>query len=227
MGPEEGRPSTAVEDYLKTIYILGERTGGTVTTSSVAERMGVLASSVSGMVRKLRELGLVQHARYGAIALTAEGRRLALGVVRRHRLVEQLLVTEFGYSWDEVHEEAEVLEHAVSERLLDRIAERLGHPAVDPHGDPIPGRDGEVGRCDAQRLSLLGPGAAGELVRVDDDAAVLRHLTAHGVGLGDVVGLVRREPFGGAYVLRVGRPPAARELRFGPGLVDALWVRAR
>lgn len=221
----EGRPSTAIEDYLKTIYGLGEWSGESITTTLVAERMGIAPSSVSGMVRKLRELGLVQHARYGDIALTAEGERVALGVVRRHRLIEQLLVTEFGYAWDEVHEEAEVLEHVVSDRLLDRIAERLGHPAVDPHGDPIPGRGGELDHWDAQRLSTLGPGAVGELVRVDDDTAVLRHLTAHHVALGDRIGLVRREPFGGPFVVRVGRPPADRTLQFGPDLVEALWVR--
>lgn len=221
----EGRPSTAIEDYLKTIYVLGERSGETITTSLVAERMSVAASSVSGMVRKLRELGLVQHARYGDIALTAEGEGLALGVVRRHRLIEQFLVTEFGYTWDEVHDEAEVLEHVVSDRLLDRIAERLGNPSVDPHGDPIPGRGGEVDTQDAQRLSTLGLGTAGELVRVDDDTAVLRHLTEHRVGLGDRIGLVRREPFGGPFVVQVGRPPGERTLQFGPELVEALWVR--
>lgn len=222
MRPGHDRPSTAVEDYLKAIYQLGEHAGGEpVGTSPVAERMGVQASSVSGMVRKLRELGLVEHARYGAIALTAEGQRLALAVVRRHRLIEQLLVTEFGYGWDEVHTEAEALEHVVSDRLIEAIADRLGHPETDPHGDPIPGRTGEVADWDARRLSEMTPGAEGDLVRVDDDTAVLQHLTAHEVGLGDRIGLVRREPFGGPFVVRVGE----RELQFGPDLVDALWVR--
>lgn len=221
MRPGHDRPSTAVEDYLKAVYVLGEHGGGSISTSEVAERMGVAASSVSGMVRKLRELGLVEHARYGAIALTEQGRRIALGVVRRHRLIEQLLVSDFGYAWDEVHEEAEALEHVVSDRLIEAIAERLGHPDVDPHGDPIPGSGGEVGRWQAQRLSEMAPGAEGDLVRVDDDTAVLRHLTEHEVGLGDRIGLVRREPFGGPFVVRVGQ----RELQFGPELVDALWVR--
>lgn len=224
MPSTEGRHSTAIEDYLKSIFVLGERSGETVTTSLVAERMSVAPSSVSGMVRKLTDLGLVQHARYGAIALTAEGQRLALGVVRRHRLIEQFLVTEFGYTWDEVHEEAEVLEHVVSDRLLDRIADRLGNPTVDPHGDPIPGRGGELFSWNAQRLSALGPGVAGELVRVDDDTAVLRHLTEQHVGLGDRIGLVRREPFGGPYVVQVGQPPEDRTLQFGPELVEALWI---
>jgi DtxR family transcriptional regulator, Mn-dependent transcriptional regulator len=225
MPPAPDRHSAAVEDYLKVVYVLGEH-GGEVTTSSVAERMGVAASSVSSMVRRLRELGLVSHARYGDIALTDAGRRVALTVVRRHRLIEQLLVTDFGYAWDEVHDEAEVLEHAVSDRLLERIAEHLGHPTVDPHGDPIPGREGEVRAWEAQRLSGLGPGAAGLLVRVDDDAEVLRHLTQHEIALGAHLRLVRREPFGGPFVVAVGHPPAERTVHFGPELVASLWVRA-
>lgn len=222
-----GRASTAIEDYLKSIYVLGERSPDPVTTSLVAERMGVAVSSASGMVRKMRELGLVQHARYGDIALTGAGQQLALGVLRRHRLIEQFLVTEFGYSWDEVHTEAEALEHVVSDRLVEAIAERLGHPKTDPHGDPIPGRGGELEPGPAQRLSSLPLGETGDLVRVDDDPAVLRHLTSHTVTLGDRIGLVRREPFGGAFVVRIGHAPDERELRFGPDLVDALWVRVQ
>lgn len=214
-----------MEDYLKTIFVLGERGASEVTTSLVAERLRVSASSVSGMMGKLRELGLIEQARYGAIHLTEAGRRAALAVVRRHRLIEQLLVTDYGYAWDEVHDEAEVLEHAVSDRLLERIAEHLGNPGHDPHGDPIPDRDGTLGGHGAQRLSALPPGAEGSLVRVDDDTAILRHLTDHQIGLGARIGLVGREPFGGPFVLRVGRPPADRTVRFGPHLVDALWLR--
>jgi DtxR family Mn-dependent transcriptional regulator len=219
-GPE--RYSAAVEDYLKVIHALEERAEGEITTSRLAERLGVSASSVSGMVRKLCELGLLEHPRYGGIAFTETGRRVALGVVRRHRLIESYLVAELGYRWDEVHDEAEVLEHAVSDRLLDRIAERLGQPTHDPHGDPIPSKDGRLAPWDACRLSGVAVGARGELVRVDDsDPGMLRHLTAEGIGLGARLELLERAPYGGSYLVRVG----AETRQLGPDLVDAMWLR--
>jgi DtxR family transcriptional regulator, Mn-dependent transcriptional regulator len=229
MGAGSQRYSSSIEDYLKTIYALQERGGPTITTSRLAERLGVLPSSVSGMVRKLSELALLEHQRYGAISLTAAGRKVALGVVRRHRLIELYLVRELGYTWDEVHDEAEVLEHAVSDRLLDRICERLGDPRFDPHGDPIPTRDGEIRDWDAQRLSTSEPGARGALVRVDDaDPGMLRHLSAQGIRLGNRVELVERAPYGGAYVVRVegaeGRA-AATTHHLGAELVAAMWVQ--
>jgi DtxR family transcriptional regulator, Mn-dependent transcriptional regulator len=221
---ESGRYSAAVEDYLKVIHAFEERDDGEITTTRLADRLGVSASSVSGMVRKLCQLELLEHARYGNITFTDTGRRVALGVVRRHRLIELYLVAELGYAWDEVHDEAEVLEHAVSDRLLDRMADRLGDPTVDPHGDPIPTREGQLEPWNAQRLSTVSPGMSGEFVRVDDvDPGMLRYLAAEGIALGERLELVRREPYGGSYLVRVG----ADTRQLGPALVDAMWVRLR
>jgi DtxR family transcriptional regulator, Mn-dependent transcriptional regulator len=220
------RYSAAVEDYLKMIYAFEERGDGESTTTGLAERLGVSASSVSGMVRRLCRLNLLEHPRYGGIRFTDTGRQVALGVVRRHRLIELYLVRELGYGWDEVHDEAEVLEHAVSDRLLDRIAERLGDPRVDPHGDPIPTREGWLEPWNAQRLSHVTPGASGEFVRVDDlDPGMLRHLSAEGIRLGEHLELVAREPYGGAYLVRVGEPSSGVTRQLGPALAEAMWVR--
>ena len=136
------------------------------------------------MVKKLVAQGLVEHAPYGAITLTAEGSEHALRMVRRHRLIETWLVRQFGYSWDEVHDEAEVLEHTLSDRLLDAIDEQLGRPVRDPHGDPIPSADGVVERPDAVLLSRVEPGRRGRVVRISDrDPVVLRELSAAGIAL--------------------------------------------
>lgn len=140
------------------------------------------------MVKKLGAAGLVEHAPYGAVLLTASGRREALRMVRRHRLVETWLVEQYGYAWDEVHDEAEVLEHALSDRLLDAIDVQLGHPTRDPHGDPIPRPDGTVPRPDAVPLASLPAGVCGQVARISDrDPEVLRQLTAADVGLDRVV----------------------------------------
>ncbi|OLL81376.1 Mn-dependent transcriptional regulator MntR [Pseudonocardia sp. Ae168_Ps1] len=231
MSPD--RHSESVENYLKTIFLLAERWEGSVGVSALAERLGVSSPSASGMVRKLVEAGLVDHARYAGITLTPSGRESALAVVRRHRLIEMFLVTELDLAWDEVHEEAEALEHAVSDRLLDRIDDRLGHPRYDPHGDPIPGRDGRMPEVRARRLPELKFGEGGELVRVDDtDPEVLRYLDAHDVRLGDRVDLLTRKPFDGPFVVRLRRGDAAdrtaadAEEEWGPSLARALWVGA-
>jgi DtxR family Mn-dependent transcriptional regulator len=222
---ESERYSASVEDYLKVIYAFEEREESKITTTRLAERLGVSASSVSGMVRKLCQLELLEHPKYGNIEFTDTGRHVALGVVRRHRLIEQYLVTELGYGWDEVHDEAEVLEHAVSDRLLDRIAERLGHPRLDPHGDPIPTKDGRLEPLRARRLSTVEPGTAGEFVRVDDvDPGMLRHLTAEGIQLGARLEVVERAPYGGSYLVRVGELSTAEIRQLGPALVNAMWV---
>jgi len=222
---ESERYSAAVEDYLKVIYAFEEREGGKITTTRLAERLGVSASSVSGMVRKLSALDLLEHPRYGTIEFTETGRQVALGVVRRHRLIEQYLVTELGYGWDEVHDEAEVLEHAVSDQLLERIAERLGNPRVDPHGDPIPSKEGRLEPWNARRLSTVPPGTVGEFVRVDDvDPGMLRHLTAEGIQLGARLEVVERAPYGGSYLVRIGESPRDVTRQLGPALVNAMWV---
>lgn len=155
-----------------------------ITPSQLAARLGLAPSSVTEMVKKLVVSGHVAHAPYGAVQLTDAGRDEALRMVRRHRLVETWLVGQYGYGWDEVHDEAEVLEHTMSDRLLDAIDEQLGRPVRDPHGDPIPARDGTVQRPDAVLLSGLAPGTCGRVARISDrEPEVLRELDAAGVGL--------------------------------------------
>ena len=166
------------------IYGHTEWQADAITPSQLAARLGLAPSTVTEMVKKLVEAGHVAHAPYGAVQLTASGLSEALRMVRRHRLVETWLVSQYGYGWDEVHDEAEVLEHALSDRLLDAIDVQLGHPVRDPHGDPIPASDGSVPKPDAVLLSSLPAGSRGRVARISDrDAAVLRTLTAAGVGL--------------------------------------------
>lgn len=177
-------PPTATEDYVKVIYGYTEWQSEPITSSVLAGRLGLAASSVTEMVKKLVAQGLVEHEKYGSVTLTASGKALALRMVRRHRLIETWLVTAFGYSWDEVHDEAEVLEHALSDRLLDAIDEQLGHPLRDPHGDPIPSAAGVVVRPDAVLLRDASVGHRGRVVRVSDrDPNLLRWLDEHGVTL--------------------------------------------
>lgn len=215
--------SQTVEDYLKAIYSLGERTADPVTTSGLSERLGLSASSVSGMLRKLAAQGLIDHRPYGGITLTDSGLTGALRVVRRHRLVEMFLVAQLGYGWDEVHDEAEVLEHAMSDQLVERIDVALGRPRFDPHGDPIPTGGGELPTVDARRLPALVAGEGGTLVRVDDhDPEVLRHLTQAGITLGQRIELLHQLPFDGPYVLRTAD---GRTHHFAPLLAGALWIR--
>jgi len=217
-----GVQSQTVEDYLKTIYSLGERDDGPVTTSRISQRLDLSASSVSGMLRKLARQGLIDHRPYGGIALTDVGLAGALRVVRRHRLVEMFLVAQLGYGWDEVHEEAEVLEHAISDQLVERIDAALGHPEFDPHGDPIPGLGGELPSFKAHRLPTLTPGRTGRLVRVDDrDPEVLRHLTQAGIALGQTIELLGQLPFDGPYLIRT---QDGADHHFAPMLANALWV---
>src|ERR1700712_3416085 len=214
--------SQPVEDYLKEIFSLSERDDRPVTTSRLSERLGLSSSSVSGMLRRLATQDLIDHRPYGEIRLTSSGRAEALQVVRRHRLIEMFLVAHLGYGWDEGHDEAETLEHAVSEQLVERIDIALGRPRYDPHGDPIPGPDGALPALDAQRLPAHPLGQVGPLVRVDDqDPGVLRHLTDVGIGLGQRVELVERLPFDGPYVVRID---GVHLHHLGPALADALWI---
>jgi DtxR family Mn-dependent transcriptional regulator len=215
-------PSQTVEDYLKTIYSLGERGEPSVTTTGLSEQLGLSASTVSGMLRKLTAQGLIEHEPYGDITLTDAGRTIALAVVRRHRLVEMFLVSHLDYRWDEVHQEAEVLEHAVSDLLIARIDAALGRPQFDPHGDPIPSVTGEVPVVDGKRMSALPPGSAGTLVRVDDhDRKVLAHLTQIGITLGERIELLEQLPFGGGQLIRTSDRATHQ---FPPALAAALWI---
>ncbi|MGI6877425.1 metal-dependent transcriptional regulator [Microbacterium sp. gxy059] len=180
--------SPAADDYLKAIWAHTEWQDDPITPSALASALGVAPSSVSEMVRKLASSGLVDHAPYRAVTLTEAGRVRALAMTRRHRIIETWLVREFDYAWDEVHDEAEVLEHALSDRLLDRIDARLGRPAVDPHGDPIPQADGSVAREPFALLAEAAEGHAGRVLRVSDrDPLLLRAITACGIDVGTPV----------------------------------------
>ena len=185
---------TAIEDYVKVIYSHTEWQPAKISTSVLAARLGLAASSVTEMVKKLVAQGLVIHEPYGAVELTAAGNELALRMIRRHRLIETWLVDRYGYSWDEVHDEAEVLEHAVSDRLLDAIDAELGYPTRDPHGDLIPRVDGTIVRPAAASLSDID---AGVVVRISDrDPTVLRQLETEGVVLDAHVRVVERNALG-------------------------------
>src|ERR687885_932799 len=158
---EHPHPSSAVEDYAKAIYALEQRGAGAVSTNALADRLGVTAASASGMVRRLDEMGLVTHVPYRGVRLTPEGEALALEVLRHHRLLELYLSESLGVPWDRVHEEAEVLEHVLSEDLEELIAAKLGDPTHDPHGDPIPTRDGRIDEQATQALDSLESGQHG------------------------------------------------------------------
>ncbi len=199
------RPSAAVEDYAKAIYALEQRADGTpVTTTALAERLGVTPGSASAMVRRLDELGLVTHEPYHGVALTDGGRRVALEVLRHHRLLE-LLLAELGVPWDRVHDEAEVLEHHISEELEALIAARLGNPTHDPHGDPIPTADLVIDEGETVALDGLIGGDRGRFVRVSDaDPAMLRYLAERGIAPGDTLEVLEKQPFDGPVTARFG-----------------------
>ncbi|WP_242511222.1 metal-dependent transcriptional regulator [Pengzhenrongella frigida] len=208
------------QDYLKIIWSAREWSSAPVTIKMLAGRLGVGAPTVSETVRRLSSQGLVEHAPYGEIGLTELGRAHAVAMVRRHRLLETFLVQELGYGWDEVHDEAEVLEHAVSDLMIERIDERLGRPARDPHGDPIPTRDGRVPTPPARRLWDLEPGEW-VVARISDaDPDLLRFCTAVGLGLDARVTVVARHPQSGLIALRVG----GRHVDLAEPAASALWA---
>jgi DtxR family transcriptional regulator, Mn-dependent transcriptional regulator len=202
---ERSRPSEAIEDYAKAIYSLARQGDGTATTNALAERLGVTPASVSAMVKKLDERGLVRHVRYKGVALTPEGERVALEVMRHHRLLETYLAEHLGVPWDRVHDEAEVLEHVLSEELEDLIAAKLGDPTHDPHGDPIPTRDLVIEETPSIALSSLEPGASGTFVRISDaDPEMLRYLAERGIAPGACFEVVDKHPFGGPVFATFG-----------------------
>src|SRR5438093_943599 len=192
---QPGGLSAAVQDYAKAIYTLEAR-GGSASTNDLAALLDVRPGSVSGMLRKLSSLGLVEHERYRGVRLTEEGRRVALEVIRHHRLLELFLVENLGMTSDEVHAEAEVLEHALSEELEELIAAKLGYPTVDPHGDPIPSRELKLAETPAPALAELEPGEVATFVRVSDaDPEMLRFLGERDIVPGTRLELVERQPF--------------------------------
>jgi DtxR family Mn-dependent transcriptional regulator len=204
-------PNTeAVEDYAKALHALAKRSDGPVTTSALAERLGVSPGSVTSMLKRMGEMGLVAHEPYRGATLTAEGERVALEVIRHHRLLESYLTDVLGMPWDRVHDEAEVLEHYISEELEERIAAALGDPARDPHGDPIPDRDLEVASERGIPLAELETGGSGTLARVSDsDPEMLRFLAERKIRPGSEIRVGEREPFGGSVAIEVDGKPHA------------------
>lgn len=216
------RPETeATEDYVKAIHSLQDRHGGAVGTTELAARLGVTPGSASAMTRKLAERGLVDTERYRGVVLTDRGRQLALEVIRHHRLLELYLAEHLGVPWDRVHDEAERLEHHISEELEAAIAAKLGDPTVDPHGDPIPTVDGVVVEAETVALESLEPGQGGCFTRVSDaDPEMLRYLSDRGIAPGDHLEVVEKQPFGGPVACRFG--DAVHHL--GGGLAAAMRV---
>lgn len=223
-----GRPAAAsdrpltepVEDYLKAIYAI-EQAGDAAGTNEIAGRLSIAAASVSGMVRRLADQGLVSYERYRGVRLTAAGRRAALRTIRRHRVIEAYLARALGYAWDRVHAEAERLEHAASDELIDRMAAAIGEPVTDPHGHPIPTREGTIDETPHQTLADLGTGQRSRVTRVsDEDGELLRYLAKIGIRPGVMVTIAERAPFEGPISLRVGKGT----VQVGPALASRVFV---
>lgn len=220
------RNTTVIEDCLKVIFSVGEWDERGRTNSEIAARLNASTSTVSDLVRRLTDEGLVEHERYGSVGLTPAGLTAALRMVRRHRLIETFLVDQLGYSWDQVHNEAEVLEHAVSDLMLERIDTSLGYPWRDPHGDAIPTPDGVLHRPAARPLLALETGEAGYVARILDEAPdMLRWFDQQHIGLDIQLTVVEQKPFGGATVVRVG-PPDGVEVDIGIQAASSLWLSA-
>ena len=216
------RQSHAIEDYAKSIYSLQRRAGGeAVSTNALAGRCGVTPASASAMVKKLAERGLAIHEPYHGVRLTTAGERLALEMLRHHRLLELYLSEHLDVPWDRVHEEAEALEHVISEDLEARIAAKLGDPTHDPHGDPIPDRDLVIDEGRSESLDSLAVGEGGRFVRISDsDPEMLRYLAARGIAIGDRCTVTARQPFDGPITVRFG----AREHVLGGALARAMRI---
>ena len=213
--------SEAVQDYAKAIYSLNRRTGKPVATSALADRLDVSPASASAMLKRLTSLGLVTHQPYRGTELTETGERVALEVIRHHRLLELYLAEALGMSWDRVHAEAEVLEHAISPELSELIAEKLGNPTHDPHGDPIPAADGSIDEQDTVPLADVEPGRSGVFTRISDsDPEMLRYLSERGIAPGDALEVLERQPFDGPLTVRFG----AREHALGGTLARMMRV---
>jgi DtxR family transcriptional regulator, Mn-dependent transcriptional regulator len=194
----------AVEDYAKAIYALARRDGEPVGTGALADRLGVSPGTATAMIKRLAELGIAEHEPYRGVRLTAAGERVALEVVRHHRLIEAYLAEALGMPWDRVHDEAEVLEHYISEDLEERIAAALGNPSSDPHGDPIPDRALAIAEVGGVALADLGRDEGGVFSRVSDsDPRMLRYLAERGIRPGAAVTVRDHEPFGGALMIVV------------------------
>jgi DtxR family Mn-dependent transcriptional regulator len=222
--PSEPTYTGPVEDYLKVIYEL-ERATGTATTTEIAHRLAIAPASVTGMVRRLADQRLLKHEPYRGVRLTQAGQRVALRTLRRHRVIETFLARMLDYPWDAVHNEAERLEHAASDQLVDRMAAVLDEPTVDPHGAPIPTRDGTVNDQHYPSIAELVPGQQARLVCVsDDDPARLRYLAELGLIPGALVVVIAHAPFEGPISIRVGTRDHTTEHAIGPALARDVLV---
>lgn len=208
------------EDYLKTIYKL-QQDESPVRTNAIAHALGVEPASVTGVIKRLAELGYLEHQPYRGVMLTRAGELVALEVIRHHRLIELYLIQSLGYSWDEVHEEAERLEHAVSPVFIERIEEALGYPKIDPHGAPIPTTDGQIAVRTGTRLSELPVGQHGSVSRVsDDDPGLLRYLASLEIRPGAEITVRTIEPYGGPIGLEID----GQERSVGPQAAAQVFI---
>lgn len=215
--------SASTQDYLKSIWAMSEWSNTPVTAKLIADHLGLKISSVSDAVRRLTAQGLLDHAPYGAVELTETGRRFAVAMVRRHRLLETFLVQVLGYTWDEVHDEAENLEHAVSDSMIERIDAFLGHPSRDPHGDPIPNADGTVPVFDAISLTEVDTNATVAVERIsDNDPELLQYLGDRGIDRGTKLHISQGDPFSGA--LDVSVEGTEVRLSLGRTATNAIYV---
>lgn len=220
--------TSAVQDYLKGLYMLGEGAGRTdpVTTNGIAQHLGVSAASATNMLKKLDGIGLVLHVPYRGVELTESGRKIALEVLRHHRLLETYLAEALGVPWDQVHAEAEVLEHVLSEELEERISARLGHPTADPHGHPIPSKELTSPPPPERTLWDAADGLSHTVDRVSDsDPEVLRYLGELGITPGARAEVRGRGPVGGPLFVRVERGgETTAEQAISKELAEAVWV---
>jgi DtxR family Mn-dependent transcriptional regulator len=217
--------SSAAQDYLKVIWSATEWSETPMTVGVMAERLGVRPSTVSDGIKKLARQGLITHAPYGSIRLTEAGREHAVAMVRRHRLLETFLVEGLGYGWDEVHDEAEILEHAVSDKLIERLDQKLGHPTRDPHGDPIPPPEGRPHLPAGIQLSAVAAGGALAITRISDaDPQMLRYFTELGLAPDTRLTVTEHRPYADVTTVRLLGPD--RDVDLGPSASDAIWVVA-
>ena len=199
------KTTQAIEDYVKSIYAIQGEGKGPVTTSALAESLNVTDGSASAMAKRLADLKLIRRVPYRGFVLTPRGRQVALEVIRHHRLLELYLVEALDVPWDRVHAEAEILEHVLSEDLEERIAKKLGNPRFDPHGDPIPTKDGAIDAPDTVSLSELEPGDRAKLISVSDsEPGMLRYLAERAIRPGVSLEVVDKQPFDGPVFARVG-----------------------
>jgi DtxR family transcriptional regulator, Mn-dependent transcriptional regulator len=214
-----------MQDYLKALCLLEDEVAAerAISTQLLSSRLGVSAASATNMLKKLDSMGLVRHVPYRGAELTAAGRNVGLEMIRHHRLLETYLAEALGVPWDEVHKEAEVLEHVLSEDLEDRISALLGNPHIDPHGHPIPGKDGSMPRTSNRRLWDVSEGERVEVERVSDaQAEALRYLGGAGIRPGSEVEVLNRGPVGGPLFVRV--EGGSKEAALSRELAEVVWV---